>query len=156
MKDRKPLRVILIIFVLAIVVAQFVPVTRDNPPVMADFDGADAVKQVLKESCYDCHSNETIWPWYSYVAPASWLVASDVDEARQKLNFSDWGLMTAEKRTRVAEAVWEEVDKGEMPLSQYLLMHSDAKPTEADKAVLRDWAGSGTAQPSEAMEEAGE
>ena len=153
MKDRKPLRVILIIFVLAIVVAQFVPVTRDNPPVGADFDGAVAVEQVLKKSCYDCHSNETIWPWYSYVAPASWLVASDVSEARKKLDLSDWGLMPSEKQARVAEAVWEEVAKGDMPLSQYLLMHSDAKPTDADKAVLRDWAGGGTTQPSEAEEE---
>ena len=153
MKNRKPFRVILIIFVLAIVVAQFVPVTRDNPPVGADFDGAVAVKQVLKKSCYDCHSNETVWPWYSYVAPASWLVASDVSEARKKLDLSDWGLMPSEKQARVAEAVWEEVAKGDMPLSQYLLMHSDAKPTDADKAVLRDWAGGGTTQPSEAEEE---
>ena len=153
MKNRKPFRLILTILLVTIVVAQFVPVTRDNPPAMADFDGAAAVKQVLKKSCYDCHSNETIWPWYSYVAPASWLVASDVDEARHKLNFSDWGLMTAEKQARVAEAVWEEVEKGDMPLSQYLLMHSDAKPTDADKAVLRDWAGGGTGHADEVEEE---
>jgi len=153
MKNRKTLRLILVVVVVAIVVAQFVPVTRDNPPVSADFDGAVAVKQVLKKSCYDCHSNETVWPWYSYVAPGSWLVVSDVDEARRKLNFSDWGSMSTEKRTRVAEAVWEEVDKGDMPLSQYLLMHSDAKPTEADKAVLRDWAGGGKAGESERGEE---
>jgi hypothetical protein len=153
MKNRKPLRLFLIVLLAAIVVAQFVPVTRDNPPVKADFNGAVAVRQVLKKSCYDCHSNETIWPWYSYVAPASWLVASDVDEARQKLNFSDWGLMSAEKHTRVAEAVWDEVEKGDMPLSQYLWMHSDAKLTDSDKTVLRDWAGGGTTQPSEPEEE---
>jgi hypothetical protein len=83
-------------------------------------------------------------------------VASDVDEARHKLNFSDWGLMSSEKRARVAEAVWEEVEKGDMPLSQYLLMHSDAKPTDADKVVLRDWAGGSAEQKTEPMEEAGE
>ena len=153
MKDRKPLRVILIILVVAIVVAQFVPVTRDNPPVGADFDGAVAVKQILKKSCYDCHSSETIWPWYSYVAPVSWLVASDVSEARQKFSFSDWGLMSPEKQARVAEAVWDEVEKGEMPLGAYLIMHSDAKLTDADRVVLRDWAGGGQKQTSERVEE---
>ncbi|MCX6835926.1 MAG: heme-binding domain-containing protein [candidate division Zixibacteria bacterium] len=153
MKNRKPLRLILIVVVVAIVVAQFVPVTRDNPPVKSDFDGPVAVKQVLKKSCYDCHSNETIWPWYSYVAPVSWLVASDVSEARQKLNFSDWGVMSSEKQARIAEAVWDEVEKGDMPLSQYLLLHSDAKPTDADKVVLRGWAGGGTTQPSEPLTE---
>jgi hypothetical protein len=153
MKNRKPLRLFLIVLLAAIVVAQFVPVTRDNPPVESDFDGTLAVKQVLEKSCYDCHSNETIWPWYSYVAPVSWLVASDVSEARQVFSFSDWGSMSPEKQARIAEAAWDEVEKGDMPLSQYLLMHSDAKLTDADKAILHDWAGGGTTQPSGAVKE---
>jgi hypothetical protein len=151
MKNRRPFRFIFIIVVIGIVVAQFVPVTRDNPPVAADFDGDPTVKGVLKKSCYDCHSNETIWPWYSYVAPMSWLVASDVEEARQKLNFSDWGTMPPEKQAHAADEMWEEVEKREMPLAVYLLAHSDAKMSDADRAILKTW--SGTAKSGESEEE---
>ena len=156
MKKRKPARLILTLLVVAVVVAQFVPVTRDNPPVGADFDGDAAVKAVLKKSCYDCHSNETVWPWYSYVAPVSWLVASDVTEAREKLNFSDWGQMSPENQAHASREVWKEIEKGEMPLGMYLLMHSEAVPTEADKVVIQNWAGGTAGQTAEPMEEAGE
>jgi hypothetical protein len=153
MKNRKTLRFILIIVVVAIVVAQFVQVTRDNPAVRADFNGDAAVKAVIMKSCYDCHSNETVWPWYSYVAPMSWLVASDVEEARQKLNFSDWGMMSVEEQAHMGREIWGEVKEGGMPLPQYLFIHRDAKLTDADKAVLQTWAAggatSGVTQPSE-------
>jgi uncharacterized membrane protein len=155
MKNRKPVRLILTILLIAVVVAQFVPVTRDNPAVRADFDGDASVKAVLKKSCYDCHSNETAWPWYSYVAPVSWLVASDVTEAREKLNFSEWGLLTSENQAHARREVWKEVEKGEMPLGKYLLMHSDAVPTDEDKAVIQDWA-KGAGQAVEPTEEAGD
>jgi hypothetical protein len=159
MKNRRAIKFVLIIVIVAVVVAQFVPVTRDNPPVTADFNGDAAVKAVLKKSCYDCHSNESVWPWYSYVAPTSWLVASDVTEARDKLNFSNWGLMPVEEQEHAARQVWKEVDRGDMPLGMYLVMHSDAKPTDADKAVLQAWAGgtkSGAVQSAVPEEEAGE
>ena len=156
MKKRKPARLILTLLVVAVVVAQFVPVTRDNPPVGADFDGDAAVKAVLKKSCYDCHSNETVWPWYSYVAPVSWLVASDVTEAREKLNFSDWGQMSPENQAHASREVWKEIEKGEMPLGMYLLMHSEAVLTEADKVVIQNWAGGTAGQTTEPTDEAGE
>ena len=150
------MRTVLLLVIVLIVGAQFVPVTRDNPPVAADFDGDAAVKAVLKESCYNCHSNETTWPWYSRIAPVSWLVASDVSEAREKLNFSDWGLMAVENQAHASREMWKEVEKGEMPLTVYLLMHSEAELSEADKAVIRDWAGGTAGQTTEPMEEAGE
>ena len=140
MKKKITLKNILIVLVVLIVVAQLVPVTRDNPPVQADFNDNAAVKLVLKKSCYDCHSNESVWPWYSNIAPVSWLVASDVHEARQKLNFSNWGLMTAARLKHAPDNMWDEVNEGGMPLPQYLLIHTDAKLTDADKAVIRAWA----------------
>ena len=135
------MRLALLAIIVAIIVAQFVPVTRGNPPLQADFDDNLDVKRVLKKSCYDCHSDESVWPWYSYVAPVSWLVASDVQEAREKLNFSDWGLLSPERQSNARQEIWEEIEKGEMPLKMYLLMHSDAAPTDADKALIRDWSG---------------
>lgn len=132
--------VVLAAVVLVFVAIQLAPVERSNPPVVADFDGPPEVKTVLKESCYDCHSHEVRWPWYSRVAPASWLVAHDVEEAREHLNFSAWGTYDAKKRAKMIEDVWEEVEDGEMPLGKYLLLHSDARLTDQDRAILKRWA----------------
>ncbi len=79
-----------------LVVAQFVPIETSNPPVTADIGTPADVKGILERSCYDCHSNVTTWPWYSRVAPFSWLVAYDVAEAREHLNFSEWDQLSTE------------------------------------------------------------
>lgn len=122
-----------------LVAIQLVPVDRTNPAVIADFDGPSGVESVLRASCYDCHSHETRWPWYSRVAPASWLVAHDIEEARDHLNFSQWASYEPKRQAKLAEEIWEEVEEGEMPLKMYLLAHSDARLSEAGKAILRDW-----------------
>src|SRR5512140_1474651 len=88
---------------------QLVTCTRSNPPVLADIHAADDVKVVLKRACYDCHSNETTWPWYSHVAPASWLLHYDVTEGRAALNFSDWESLPPEKRAKLQRESGEEV-----------------------------------------------
>ena len=118
---------------------QLVPVDRSNPPVTADLDAPPAVAEVLRTSCYDCHSNETRWPWYSRVAPVSWLVAHDVEEARDRLNFSLWGSYEGKRQQRLAEKTWEEVEAGEMPPGMYLLAHADARLSDDDRAVLAAW-----------------
>jgi hypothetical protein len=128
-----------VLIVLAIAI-QLVPVNRTNPPVVADFDGPAEVRTVLRQSCYDCHSHEVRWPWYSRVAPASWLVAHDVEEAREHLNFSAWGAYDANKRAKLIEEAWEEVEEGEMPLRTYLLVHRDARLSDQDRAILQRWA----------------
>lgn len=121
---------------------QVVPAERSNPPITADFDGPQEVARVLRTSCYDCHSNESSWPWYSRVAPASWLVAHDVKEAREHLNFSAWGSLDEDRRRKLAEEIWEEVEEGEMPLKAYLLAHSEARLDEAAMTLLREWSKS--------------
>ncbi len=118
---------------------QLIPVERTNPPVVADFDGPAEVAQILRQSCYDCHSNETTWPWYSHVAPVSWLVAHDVEEARDELNFSDWPRFAADDH--VVKKIVEEVDEGEMPLPIYLINHPEAKISAESLAVLKDYFG---------------
>jgi hypothetical protein len=119
---------------------QFIPVTRDNPKVVADFGENQEVKTIFKRSCYDCHSYETVWPWYSRIAPVSWLVAGDVHEAREELNFSAWGSLTEAKRRHLREGIPEEVEEGEMPLGIYLVMHSEAELSDADKSLIERWA----------------
>lgn len=124
----------------AIVVAiQFVPLDRSNPPVSADFDGPVPVQDILHRACYDCHSNETRWPWYSRIAPVSWLVVHDVHEAREHLNFSEWTALDLEDRLEMTHEIWEEVEEGEMPLWFYLPLHPEAALEESDLEILRRW-----------------
>jgi hypothetical protein len=132
-------RIIIALVVLLLIVMQFIPAKRTNPAVVYDFDGPAEVKAILKRSCYDCHSNETAWPWYSRVAPFSWFVVHHVDEGRAHLNFSNWEPLSTIPFVR--EEIHEETAEGKMPLKSYLLIHRKAGLSEADKAILRDWAG---------------
>lgn len=131
-------RAVLVLAVLAIVI-QFVPISRTNPPVETEIPAPDQVRAILQRSCYDCHSNKTVWPWYSHVAPVSWLVASDVSEARSHMNFSTWNRYTEAKRASRIGDIWDEVSKGDMPPFDYLLMHRNAVLSASDLQVLRAW-----------------
>ncbi len=117
---------------------QLVPVDRTNPPVRNEIDAPDDVHRVLRRSCYDCHSNETDWPWYSRVAPASWLVADDVHEAREDMNFSEWPT-DPDDATDLIEEIGEQVESGAMPLDTYLWMHPEARLSEEERQLLIDW-----------------
>ena len=102
--------------------------TKDNPPVVQDAPWPDAESaQLARDACNDCHSNETEWPVYSYVAPMSWLVRSDVEAGREELNFSDWDEFSGE-----ADDAAEALREGSMPPSQYELMHPAARLSEAE------------------------
>ncbi len=98
------LRIIIIVIIVILIGIQFVPVSKTNPPVTGEIKAPNDVMQILRTSCYDCHSNEVNWPWYSNVAPMSWLVAYDVDEAREHMNFSEWASYSYE--TSVSMAKW--------------------------------------------------
>jgi hypothetical protein len=118
---------------------QLVPVDRSNPPVEEEVPASPEARAVLKRACYDCHSNAVVWPWYSRVAPVSWLVARDVREGREALNYSTWNRLDAEDRREALEESWEETEEGEMPLWFYLPLHPEARLDAADLAVLGAW-----------------
>lgn len=126
--------------VLAVVVAIFLLLQvipgygRTNPAVVAEpaWD-QPRTRALAKRACFDCHSNETVWPWYAYVAPAKWLVVDDVVKARHRLNFSDWH--SGDMSGGVAAS---EIKEGEMPLPNYLRMHPEARLTETEKKQLAD------------------
>ena len=122
-----------------LVFIQFIPVDRSNPPISADLNAAPEVKEILKNSCYDCHSNETVWPWYSYVAPVSWLITNDVKDGRRHLNFSEWELLSIRDQIKASDEIREEVEEGEMPLPIYTFMHGDADLTEDQTKVIAEW-----------------
>ena len=124
------------------IIIQFVPVNRANPQVEGDFRSSAEVDSILRRACYDCHSNETVWPWYSHVAPLSWVIAHDVNEGRAALNFSTWNQLSPEKQAKGMKESWEEVAEDKMPTWYYVALHPEARLSANDKSVLRSWAGS--------------
>ena len=127
------------VLVAALVLIQFIPVDRTNPPVETDVPATAEVRAVLRRSCYDCHSNETAWTWYSRIAPVSWLIARDVHEGRKQLNFSTWNRLTTAAQNKALHESWEKVAEGEMPLWFYLPMHPEARLSSQDRSALHAW-----------------
>jgi Haem-binding domain len=123
-----------------LIVMQLVPVSRTNPPVEGDIAAPEPVAGLLRTACYDCHSNETVWPWYSRVAPVKFLVVHDVDEGREHLNFSTWNRLDARHRDEALEHLVDEVSEGKMPLPIYLPAHPEARLSETDRAAIVTWA----------------
>ena len=111
-----------------------------NPSERYKIDAPPEVEAILRTSCYDCHSNETAWPWYARVAPPSWLLIRDVKKGRSRMNISEWGDSDEEERNLDKESAWEQIESGEMPLPVYVYpMHLDAKLDDAKKAKLKAW-----------------
>lgn len=140
---KKSVKYIVIGIAALLVVIQLIPVDRNNPPVTPELElqALEEVMAVFKVSCYDCHSNQTKWPLYSYVAPVSWLVAHDVEEGRDELNFSEWQKYSEKKKQKKMEEIVEETSGDEMPLPIYLFMHSDVKLSDQQKEIIKKWGG---------------
>ena len=127
-----------------VVAIQLVPVARDNPPVTGELRGVPpAVDASLRRACYNCHSHETTWEWYSYVAPVSWLVAHDVHDGRRRLNFSEWTAYTPEQRAKKRALISDQVQEREMPMWSYLPLHREARLSDEDVMTIAAWADSG-------------
>lgn len=111
---------------------QFIPVNRTNPPVTREIKwNAPETKALAQRACFACHSNETVWPAYSYIAPISLRVANHVEEGRGELNFSAWDQPNAD-----FDEVRENIERGEMPLKDFLLLHPEARLTAAETQQL--------------------
>jgi cytochrome c551/c552 len=122
----------------AAILIQLIPYghTHTNPPVTKEAPwNSPETSALFHRACFDCHSNRTVWPWYSHVAPVSWLVQNDVDGGRKHLNFTEW-----DRLQKHAEDIGKEVRPGDMPPWFYLPMHAAAKLTDAEKVALIDGA----------------
>ena len=124
------------------VLIQLVPTSRGNPPITQDIAAPPQVESILRRGCYDCHSNETRWPWYARVAPVSWLVIRDVNRGRKHINFSTWDKYSDDPETviRKLNNISKFSHNGSMPLWYYLPEHSEARLSDADRKVLEKWA----------------
>jgi mono/diheme cytochrome c family protein len=139
MEEHMAIKVVLVVaavLLVGFVAIQFVPVQRTNPLIVTQLDWDSAQTQALAQrACMDCHSNETRWPWYAYVAPVSWLVAHDVEDGRREMNFSQLS-MDANSLGRVSQRIQRAIQSGNMPPAQYFPTHPDARLTADEKLAL--------------------
>lgn len=131
----------LLIIVALLLLSQLIRPDRTNPPVNPDeaLQAPKEVETVLRRSCYDCHSNETRWPWYSNLAPFSWTIASHVKEGRLALNFSKWQTIPEKIKVKRLKRAIQTTSNNMMPLPSYLWLHKEAKLTKAQKSLLKAW-----------------
>lgn len=132
----------------AFVLMQAVRFPHENPPATGPMQAPADVAPLLRRACYDCHSHETRWPWYSQIAPVSWLLQRDVTEGRKHLDFSTWGALTPDRRARKQRGCGKQVEQGEMPLWFYVPLHPEAKLSAEEKAKLVEWARGPVAEPA--------
>lgn len=115
------------------------PSSARGAPLLSGAKIDPRVRRALERSCRDCHSDATRYPWYSYVPPVSWLIASDVSRGRKHLNFSRWSAYSIIRRERALSEIANQVKDGDMPLFSYLLLHRDASLSEADAEAIFQW-----------------
>ena len=131
---KKTLLIIIIGGLVLFGLIQLVPINRINPPITQEPKwSSPEARALVKQSCFQCHSNETEWPWYSYIAPASWLINFDVVRGRDQFNFSEW-----DQNPGTLSQMVRNIQRGSMPPMQYTLFHPDAKLNDQQKQALID------------------
>jgi hypothetical protein len=137
------MRRVLLVAVALLLAMQLVPVARTGRPGAVDrLDAPAQVAEALRLACYDCHSQATVWPWYSRIAPVSWLVAHDVVEGREHLDFSAWQTLGPRRRAKLLGQIAKDVEEGEMPPALYRFAHPEARLDEATRHAMVAWARS--------------
>jgi hypothetical protein len=118
---------------------QFKTIERTNPDPKGTQGVTPKVDAILRRSCYDCHSNEVRWPWYSYIAPISWTIEKHVIDGRRHLNFSTLHLLEPKRQIHKLDEVIDEISAGSMPIEDYLKVHEDAELTDAEVDTVIEW-----------------
>jgi hypothetical protein len=142
----KILKKLLLLLLILFLLAQFIPKPDKNisetvPPtdIRMVYTTPPTVDSILKTSCYDCHSNNTSYPWYSRIQPVALWLGNHIKEGKRELNFSDFGTYRAAKQFHKLEEVEETIKEGEMPLTSYTLIHTKSKLTEDQKKIMISW-----------------
>ncbi|MBE0679276.1 MAG: heme-binding domain-containing protein [Bacteroidales bacterium] len=142
----KSAKVLVIVLVLGFIVIQFIPPgipgskPEDDNNIVKSGLLSDHVTGLLRKSCFDCHTDQTELPWYSGLAPVSWLLADHINEGKSHLNFSEWGSYSTREKIGKLEDIKDEIESGGMPLKSYLLMHPEAKLNPEEVKLLVNWA----------------
>jgi hypothetical protein len=135
---------ILLALLAIIILIQFIRPEKNNSnnelnAISTVMDVPAEVQEILKTSCNDCHSNNTVYPWYSEIAPVSWYLASHVNEGKEHLNFSEWASYNENQQSHIIKDIEEELQDKKMPLKSYLIIHENAKMTEAQYKIMLNW-----------------
>lgn len=139
------IKIILPFLAVIFIIMQFFTIDKTNPIADQSLDFVEMtnppqnISLLLKSTCYDCHSYHTKYPWYTNIAPFSWIIADHIKEGRKELNFSEWGNYTAKRADHKLEECYEEVEEGEMPLKGYTLIHTESRLSESERAELIGW-----------------
>ena len=139
------LKIPILVLIATLILIQIIPTKRpevdmSNPNDLLKNNDIDTeVASLLRASCYNCHSNETNYPWYAYVAPSKWLVSFDTKEGRHHLNFSDWESLNKLDKAKILSEIADEVRGGDMPMPVYTIMHPKARLSEKDRTQIIDW-----------------
>lgn len=134
------------VLLIALVIAQFFGPEKNEgdltsiSTLIAETNPPEVVHNILKETCFDCHSNKTNYPWYSKITPVNYWMADHVNEGKKELNFSKWGEYSLKRKEHKFEEIYEQVEKKEMPLDSYTWIHSEANLTQEQIAIVVNWA----------------
>ncbi len=143
---KKIFKILVIVVVAAFVVLQFFQIDKTNPPVVqaetleASTTVPSNIVIIIGKSCGDCHTNQTVYPWYSNVQPTAWFLKNHIDDGRRKLNFSIWNTYTSAKKSKKLDEICEQIESKEMPIPSYLWIHRDSILSDSDGKALCEWA----------------
>ena len=132
----------LLIFLIVFVVMQFIRPNKENSAVDKNLEikAPLEVMNILKTSCFDCHSNEVVYPWYSSIAPFSWVISTHINNGKKALNFSTWENYSPELKDEKIKAIYRTA-YASMPLPSYMFLHENANLTKEQRSMIRDWTG---------------
>ncbi|MBP6162937.1 MAG: heme-binding domain-containing protein [Aliarcobacter sp.] len=133
----------LLIFFIIFILMQFIQTNKENIAQEKNLEmKVDNIEvyNILKTACYDCHSNETVWPWYSKIAPFSWVVSNHVTEGKKALNFSTWENYNQEEKDEKIKDIYRTA-YASMPLPSYIFAHENADLTKEQRSLIRNWTG---------------
>jgi hypothetical protein len=148
----KIIKVFILALIVIVIAIQFIPdglpenKADDNQSIKKDTLVPQSVLTILETSCFDCHSNQTDFPWYASIAPTSWMLANHIKEGRDNLNFSEWLSYSKRKKIGMLEDIQEQVSGGGMPLKSYILIHHKAKLTAEEISVINKWTEDATSK----------
>ena len=134
----KIVKIITLVLLVAFVGIQFIPTTRNQSDLIPETDFMlvnkvpETIQKKLQVSCYDCHSNNTKYPWYNKIQPVTWFLENHIEEGKAELNFNEWDSLSNRRKKSKLRSIIKQIESGEMPLESYTLIHKDATFTEAE------------------------
>ena len=141
----KVVKIIAVVLLVAFVGIQFIPTTRNQSDMVPETDFMlvnnvpENIQNKLQVSCYDCHSNNTQYPWYNNVQPVAWFLEDHIKEGKAELNFNEWDSLSTRRKTSKLRSIIKQIENGEMPLDSYTFIHRDAKFSEAEAEEIINW-----------------